>query len=234
MDTLLETKKQELQTQRQVPLEAISKALYLVTDLIDKNDPIRQSLRTLSIELILSEDNGHKDLKIRQLTSLIKIAKETNAVSEMNADLLLKALITNIPKNDTDKKSIVANVLENLAEVKDEPASVSYVPEKDFSRSQIKENTQTSVLYKKNVTPVVGKKVTTVETGSQNLGSDIGSRRKRILEIVKVKGQVTINEFIDEIQGCSSKTIQRELTSLVLSGTLKKSGERRWSKYSLK
>jgi len=67
-----------------------------------------------------------------------------------------------------------------------------------------------------------------------NISMDIGSRRKRILEIVKARGAVTINEFIDAIKGCSSKTIQRELTSLVLSGTLKKTGERRWSKYSLK
>jgi hypothetical protein len=63
---------------------------------------------------------------------------------------------------------------------------------------------------------------------------DIGARRKKILEVVRSKGQVTIHEFIQSIQGCSSKTIQRELTSLVLSGTLKKTGERRWSKYSLR
>jgi predicted HTH transcriptional regulator len=67
-----------------------------------------------------------------------------------------------------------------------------------------------------------------------NISMDIGSRRKRILEIVKARGAVTINEFIEAIKGISSKTIQRELTSLVLSGTLKKTGERRWSKYSLK
>jgi predicted HTH transcriptional regulator len=63
---------------------------------------------------------------------------------------------------------------------------------------------------------------------------DIGARRKKILEVVRSKGQATIHEFIESIQGCSSKTIQRELTSLVLSGTLKKTGERRWSKYSLR
>jgi predicted HTH transcriptional regulator len=63
---------------------------------------------------------------------------------------------------------------------------------------------------------------------------DIGARRKKILEVVKSKGQATIHEFIQSIQGCSSKTIQRELTSLVLSGTLKKTGERRWSKYSMR
>ena len=77
---------------------------------------------------------------------------------------------------------------------------------------------------------------TNQRTGTQSIATtlDIGTRRKKILEVVKSKGQVTIHEFIQSIQGCSSKTIQRELTSLVLSGTLKKTGERRWSKYSLR
>ena len=35
------------------------------------------------------------------------------------------------------------------------------------------------------------------------------------------------------IKGCSEKTIQRELLSMVKSGILKKEGEKRWSKYSL-
>jgi hypothetical protein len=35
------------------------------------------------------------------------------------------------------------------------------------------------------------------------------------------------------IEGCSEKTIQRELMSMVHNGTLKKIGEKRWSRYSL-
>jgi hypothetical protein len=35
------------------------------------------------------------------------------------------------------------------------------------------------------------------------------------------------------VRGVSEKTIQRELSLLVLEGTVRKQGERRWTTYSL-
>ena len=234
MDTSIDLKKTDIQIQRQVPLEAISKALYLVTDLIEKSEPLRQSLRTLSIELLLVEDKGQRDTKVLHLSSLIKIARETKLISEMNAELLLKALagtaVSNKPVNDVS----VAGVLEenNLQVDEDyEDTHVLQTTPNEVAKKDIPTNT---VLNKKTDPVFVTKKIVSLPEKIQSTGSDVGSRRKKILEVVRNKGQVTINEFIDEIQGCSSKTIQRELTSLVLSGTLKKAGERRWSKYSLK
>lgn len=234
MDTSLDVKKTDIQIQRQVPLEAISKALYLVTDLIEKSEPLRQSLRTLSIELLLVEDKGQRDVRVLQLSSLIKIARETKLISEMNSELLLKALSGVVAPNDTDKDVSVAGVLEESGSEGIENKTTIHVLN-TTKAEVIKKDTMTNVVFDKKPSPIVStQKITNFPEKSQNSGSDVGSRRKKILEIVRSKGQATINEFIDEIQGCSSKTIQRELTSLVLSGTLKKAGERRWSKYSLK
>lgn len=59
------------------------------------------------------------------------------------------------------------------------------------------------------------------------------SRKKVIVDMLKKKSNLSINEFVSSITGCSPKTIQRELVALVGSGVLKRQGERRWSTYSL-
>jgi len=58
-------------------------------------------------------------------------------------------------------------------------------------------------------------------------------RQIKILEIVRQKGEASIKDITEVIKGCSEKTIQRELLSLVDKGILLKNGERRWSRYSI-
>lgn len=58
-------------------------------------------------------------------------------------------------------------------------------------------------------------------------------RQQIIVEMLKKKGFAMIKDFSSLIEGCSEKTIQRQLQDLVQSGVLKKEGVRRWSRYSL-
>lgn len=58
-------------------------------------------------------------------------------------------------------------------------------------------------------------------------------RREMIVQILKDKSDLTIKDIASEIADCSEKTIQRELISLLKIGTIKKTGERRWSRYSI-
>ncbi|MCK5027052.1 MAG: DeoR family transcriptional regulator [Candidatus Pacebacteria bacterium] len=58
-------------------------------------------------------------------------------------------------------------------------------------------------------------------------------RRDIIIQMLRDKKDLTIKDITTEITDCSEKTIQRELVSLVKKGILKKTGERRWSRYSL-
>jgi len=59
------------------------------------------------------------------------------------------------------------------------------------------------------------------------------SRRTRILKLIKDNREVTIKDIATYFPELSEKTIQRELVSLTEEGTLKKFGERRWSRYTL-
>ena len=57
-------------------------------------------------------------------------------------------------------------------------------------------------------------------------------RRDKILDFIKQNNWSSIRDIAKFIPGVSSKTVQRELVELVRIGTLKKTGERRWSRYS--
>lgn len=64
-------------------------------------------------------------------------------------------------------------------------------------------------------------------------GAAKNERQILILNTIRAKGELSIKDLTTVIKGCSEKTIQRELISLVNSGDLLKNGERRWSRYSV-
>jgi hypothetical protein len=228
MDTINDNKKQSLVIKRQVQVDAISKAVYLVTDLFSEEEPLKMSLRRIAVSCVENEDKVNSLLK---LNSLIKLSRDMDFITVMNASLLIKVIDSQLSdlNNGEDRKEVTIDKVlgvDNRVEVITEEVMV--IENKDKIEFMVEEKEEKKV---PNIT--INNNTQNIKT-INNISMDIGSRRKRILEIVKARGAVTINEFIESIKGISSKTIQRELTSLVLSGTLRKTGERRWSKYSLK
>ncbi len=59
------------------------------------------------------------------------------------------------------------------------------------------------------------------------------SRRERVLDILRDKGEATIKDITEVVKDCSEKTIQRELMGLISDNIIVREGERRWSKYKL-
>ncbi len=221
----------------------VSKAIYMLTELFEEGEPLKDSLRRASLAYLESETDENK----QKLICLIELGKEISIISETNAKLLLKAIsyikkkeskkdINKDANNDINLENIFSSSnlntsmqIEGSVKEKENDLLESINIKSVHNNQIIETNTETKEKeqihkdseIKKDKSPMI-----------QNM--DIGTRRKKILEIVKTKGQATIHEFIQSVPGCSSKTIQRELTSLVLSGTLKKTGERRWSIYSLR
>ncbi len=64
--------------------------------------------------------------------------------------------------------------------------------------------------------------------------SALSDRTTRIKTVLEAKPEATIKDLTDIITDVSSKTIQRDLNSLIESGEVIRQGERRWSKYSIK
>jgi DNA-binding HxlR family transcriptional regulator len=50
--------------------------------------------------------------------------------------------------------------------------------------------------------------------------------------VIESRGGVTIKDIAGVLPGISTKTIQRELSSMIQDGVLTKAGERRWTVYS--
>ena len=64
--------------------------------------------------------------------------------------------------------------------------------------------------------------------------SDLNDRTSRIRTVLDAKPNATIKDLSEIITDVSSKTIQRDLNSLIESGEVIRQGERRWSTYSVK
>lgn len=64
-------------------------------------------------------------------------------------------------------------------------------------------------------------------------GRNHSKRRRAILELFKETDEITITDVQAVIEGCSQKTMQRELKAMVENDLLIKKGKRRWSSYVL-
>lgn len=71
------------------------------------------------------------------------------------------------------------------------------------------------------------------DTSEDRTATVDNDRRERIKVVLSAKGEATIKDITDIISDVSSKTIQRELNTMIEDNIVKRQGERRWSRYSL-
>lgn len=74
---------------------------------------------------------------------------------------------------------------------------------------------------------------TSPQTTRTTEGGGQSRRQLRILELLRAEPNASIKDISDQIQDCSQKTIQRELNDMIEKGHVIRSGEKRWSRYSL-
>ena len=211
----------------------------MVTNLFSEDEPLRIALRREAVSLLTHTDT----FQITKLRDMLRLSGDVGIISDINTKILLEALDTlkdvDVAKKDTLEIAPILKVSNNTT-IKDTHTDIDTTEVDDTLVSEVSQDQPVSLYANPQVHDqiIINTKAQKTSVPKPAISSvvalDIGARRKKILEVVKSKGQATIHEFIESIQGCSSKTIQRELTSLVLSGTLKKTGERRWSRYSLK
>lgn len=191
-----------------------------------------------------------------QIISLATVASYAGLISEMNASVISRefnALVALVEK-DENKKANEETVAFDSSFFQVAPQSpistpVAVAAQPSFARENVlytqpaPERPQTSSVDKGHAPiskveakpeylvvkdiPKESREAAPRKTDSKD------SRQAVILKILSKKGGLNIKDFVDSIKGVSAKTIQRELLSMVASGTLKKEGERRWSTYSL-
>lgn len=218
--------------------EKLATAIYMVSNLFSDSEPIKWTLRkkvqeTLSFVLNYRDSvwSDHKNFtdnfksRVLELTSLLEISSHAGLLSFMNYSILNQefgSLINRVLNSNADNKELVRG---NLSK------SFFFVAE---PQSGLKNQSTTSLLQEKKETSLSDK----VSNFSDVFIKDRSifkrtNRQESILNLLRKKKDLTVKDIAAVVKGCSEKTIQRELILLISSGTIKKTGERRWTKYSL-
>lgn len=223
----------------------VSTAVYLVTDLIKDAEPLKWSLRKVATDVVsfrnfFDEKSVFNNVEIGllELEGLVELARVSKVVSEMNCFILLSEIrkIVSEMKERSKEGYFAPELVSSYFDVL-KPAVVTL---EELIQKQKQEKQE--VLYKGHKgqgtvndfytapkAPVGKAPLIDREEGVDSKGQ----RRDEIVKITKEKGTVTIKDITDQIKDCSEKTIQRELIAMVDQGLLKKTGERRWSRYTV-
>ena len=202
--------------------ERIATAMYLITELMKEWEPLRNSLRTLSIKAAVSDKTAPEALAnlkdtLHSLSSAFKIAHEARLVSDMNYRVTVTELM---------------NVRVALDTVLTEKSAAETVTlDKQFFTIPTEAPTAVHIYEPRPVRTVVPAGV----SAPQPVRHD-SERRETVLLILRGRPGASVRDIADSPQFAgkvSEKTIQRELVSLVEQGVVQRSGERRWSRYSV-
>lgn len=267
--------------------ERLVTALYIVTDLIDGSEPIKNGLRKNSVTLLSSMNALMQyDVKDRttefavalksvmEIISLLHVASATGLISDMNGNLLIDGFrmlqavlekkqpiltkeMISVDREDTlyDKTEAYSGIVSTsydaltLSELnrggdKDiqQVKKTNLIGQED-KRQILESKRQEDILHKgqesiNKADSVHSDLMKHANSQTPSLASSFQnrkqSRREQIVALF-VKGvDVSIKDIAARIKGCSEKTIQRELNSLVLDNIIERIGEKRWSRYVLR
>ncbi len=217
--------------------EKLASAVYLVTNLFSDNEPMKWKLREkmshiLSIILTYKDVpnslfNGFKkdvEREVFSVVSLMEISMNGGLISKMNFSIInheftnLLEFISSSQKLETDSDAgIISRTFFDV------PVSIS-------TEAFIKDS---RLIGHHTENRTVLKDFKDMESKDVPSNTKRSSRQTTILNLIKKKHEVTIKDISSVIKNCSEKTIQRELISFMSTGIVKRTGERRWSKYSL-
>jgi hypothetical protein len=233
-------------------------ALYMVTDMIDKDEPLRIKLRTLGTEIISDMNSTPFNVcgKISEIMSFLDIASAVNIISQMNCNILRKEFLE-LNQSIQQSSNKVGNINKqiNLSEFFQEgflqpenlnTQSTQRFQPKGHSKSighhnstrigVQKGSTLMKALSDRTLMSSLVSNRNTKPKNSDNFDLLKKQRREEIKSLIqKNGGNASITDIKNGAYGslvsCSEKTLQRELISMVKDNVLNKTGEKRWSRY---
>jgi hypothetical protein len=222
--------------------ERLAKAIQLITPAFGSAPSLRNRLDGIAVGLIdsaiLPPSSAREALsrELLALSSILSVARTGGLLSDMNADLITREahlLLQEIasyeePRLFLEDSLTLAELAKRAPDMRDfnmygraesETNRVDLETKEDVlnkgqSKRHVKDNTQ--ILNNQAVKPV-----------------EQSDRQQAILTVLQNKGPSYIKDISTIIRDVSEKTIQRELQSLASRGLITRSGERRWTQYSL-
>lgn len=207
--------------------ERLVAALHLVTAPWASDEPLRKTIRSESEELLvvfLAGDSRAIRAHARALISFVRVAATAGLVSTSNASILTEVLddiLSVISVGAADEHILTRDEL--IPHVQERPAT-----KQRLSRTLHVTDTGTAA----EDTPAPGvlahplaPRITHALTARV--------RTQGILEALRRDESLGIRDIHARLPEYSEKMIQRGLLTLVLEGTVRKTGEKRWSRYTL-
>lgn len=197
--------------------EKLASALYMITGFIPENDPLRTQLRGSAVDLVSTVADTKKGASVSQehfgsrcleIGSMLSLAERAGLISPMNAQILCDEYASLGSFVQNNHGQVFGGDVDVAAEL---PPALR-------------------IVAKQAPGQVVGLGKRTVPKKTPNYKRH-DNRRQIILSLFNKKDKINVKDAAASIEGCSEKTIQRELTSMVEEGVLFKEGERRWSVY---
>lgn len=218
-----------------------SEALYMISDLLSSSEPLKMSLRKIGSSLLESFSSYKSGVLPENIIPILMVLERqihlgvvASLISHMNGEIIkseISLLVSEI-KNVTKSAGVVfPPITEDFFKVGtlELKAGDSY---KGHSSNNVLYNNYKS--FKKEdqrENRTLRNDIVSIKD-TKNIQPSKEQRRSLILDIIKKStGPVSIKDVVEKIKDCSEKTIQRELTDLLDTGLIKKTGERRWSKY---
>lgn len=210
--------------------EKLVSALYMLSNFISDKEPIKWQMREEGVELLSRSlsfitDQGRSLANLNsfisaalKFLSFLEVSYVGGVISEMNYRIL-----------KTEFESLIQAV--ESAEKKDNQNSLIF-PEHFF---EISNGQQISKLEDENTSKgqnIMSDRMSIKKEPTKQ--KDKSNRQEIIMSLLKKNKELGIKDFVSSISDCSEKTIQRELVVLVAKGLIRKEGEKRWSRYSIK
>lgn len=190
--------------------EKLASALYLITSFLTDQEPLKWKLRSLASDLI----------------SATVSLREKQVIPPIVRDIILNitGLLTvakNVGLISTENNELMQEEFSKYIDVFDYTKNVSDVFKSEAPIPETKKLEMAPLLKDKSLK----------EFGAVSVKKN--SRQNIIIALLKRKKEIMIKDVSPLIGGCSEKTIQRELSTMVQAGILRKIGEKRWSRYTL-
>lgn len=203
--------------------ERLAKAIHLVAPAFKDIKALRDRIHRLSVDLVdasVLPPAAAKEVLSRELlalSSVLSMARAAGILSTMNADIILRE---------------AHHLLQEIAGYEDPRVTLEDAPTLAALAKAAPESVKREVPARPSVKASEPPKKPFLN-GHSIEKKDKNGRRESILSIVKSKGPVEIKDISTLIRDVSEKTIQRELQALIDEGKVKRTGERRWTRYAV-
>lgn len=221
----------------------LAAAVFMISNIMDQNEELRTKIKSLSLRLV-SVSVNLKDINFSdaknlisdlekislELMSMLDIASVSGLVSKMNTGILREEFQSFLLELGKFSEKFEDHKNTSVRGIFDESKTLNV--SNFLEKVNPEYSTGSGVIYKNGSQNMI-------MNGKENRGDNCNGHKRKdlrkntILDFIKGHNNVNIKDIAPNITGCSEKTIQRELIQLISEGKIRKTGERRWSKYSI-